>query len=70
MISLFDSRNQYILTEATCTLSLQDNCVHLNSDALWLGSSMIPKQDGICHYICEDSRLNTGPLESDTAGCK
>ncbi|OJJ60297.1 hypothetical protein ASPSYDRAFT_42020 [Aspergillus sydowii CBS 593.65] len=70
MISLFDSRNQYILTEATRTLSLQDDRVHLDGDALWLGSSVIPKQDGICHYVCEDSRLNAGPLESDTAGCE
>lgn len=70
MISLFDRRNQYILTEATRTLSLQDDRVHLDGDALWLGSCVIPKQDGICHYVCEDSRLNAGPLESDTAGCE
>lgn len=70
MISLFDRRNQYILTEATRTLSLQDDRVHLDGDALWLGSSVIPKQDGICYYVCEDARLNAGPLESDTAGCE
>lgn len=70
MISLFNRRDQYILTEATRTLSLQDDRVHLDRDALWLGSSVIPKQDSICHYVCEDSRLNTGPLESDTAGCE
>ncbi|KAJ0419510.1 hypothetical protein BJY00DRAFT_153744 [Aspergillus carlsbadensis] len=64
MISLFDRRTQYILAEATRTLSLQDDRVHLDGDALWLGSSVIPKVEGICHFVCDDSRLNAG-MESD-----
>ncbi|KAL4901232.1 hypothetical protein BDW74DRAFT_160537 [Aspergillus multicolor] len=65
MISLFDRRTQYILTEATRTLSLQDDRVHLDGDALWLGSSVIRKEDGICHFCCQDSVLNTRQCETD-----
>ncbi|RDW67494.1 putative sensor histidine kinase/response regulator [Aspergillus mulundensis] len=65
MISLFDRRTQYILTEATRTLSLQDDRVHLDGDALWLGSSVIRKEDGICHFCCQDSVLNARQCETD-----
>ncbi|KAL2832741.1 hypothetical protein BJY01DRAFT_239700 [Aspergillus pseudoustus] len=65
MISLFDRRTQYILAEATRTLSLQDDRVHLDGDALWLGSSVIPRAEGVCHYVCDESRLNAG-TESDS----
>ncbi|KAL4747977.1 hypothetical protein BDW72DRAFT_162631 [Aspergillus terricola var. indicus] len=67
MISLFDRRTQYILTEATRTLSLQDDRVHVDGDALWLGSSVIPKEDGICHLVCQESSLNASQCESDPA---
>ncbi|KAL4880260.1 hypothetical protein BJY04DRAFT_191501 [Aspergillus karnatakaensis] len=65
MISLFDRRTQYILAEATRTLSLQDDRVHVDGDALWLGSSVIPKEDGVCHYVCDEARLNAGLMEGD-----
>ncbi|KAL4790914.1 hypothetical protein BDV19DRAFT_371503 [Aspergillus venezuelensis] len=68
MISLFDRRTQYILTEATRTLSLQDDRVHSDGDALWLGSSVILKTDGICHLTTEDSCLNAGQVEQDNSG--
>lgn len=61
MISLFDRHTQYILAESTRTLSLQDDRVHVDGDGLWLGSSVIPKEDGICHYCCEEDQLNAGP---------
>ncbi|KAL4986508.1 hypothetical protein BDW68DRAFT_163119 [Aspergillus falconensis] len=67
MISLFDRRTQYILTEATRTLSLQDDRVHVDGDALWLGSSVIPKDDGICHLVCQESSLNASQCDSDPA---
>ncbi|KAL4995223.1 hypothetical protein BDV10DRAFT_175163 [Aspergillus recurvatus] len=67
MISLFDRRTQYILTEATRTLSLQDDRVHVDGDALWLGSSVIPKDDGICHLVCQESSLNARQCDSDPA---
>jgi hypothetical protein len=60
MISLFDRRTQYILAEATRTLSLQDDRVHLDGDALWLGSSVIPKAEGVCHFVCDETKLNAG----------
>ncbi|RAL08055.1 putative sensor histidine kinase/response regulator [Aspergillus homomorphus CBS 101889] len=60
MISLFDRHTQYILAEATRTLSLQDDRVHQDGDALWLGSSAIPKCDGVCHYVCDYDQLNAG----------
>ncbi|KAF7115471.1 hypothetical protein CNMCM5793_002429 [Aspergillus hiratsukae] len=60
MISLFDRHTQYILAESTRTLSLQDDRVHVDGDGLWLGSSVIPKPDGMCHYCCEEDQLNAG----------
>ncbi|KAL3465736.1 hypothetical protein BJX64DRAFT_296990 [Aspergillus heterothallicus] len=66
MISLFDRRTQYILAEATRTLSLQDDRVHVEGDALWLGSSVIPKAEGVCHYVCDESRLNAGQETGST----
>ncbi|KAF7595945.1 hypothetical protein BBP40_004091 [Aspergillus hancockii] len=60
MISLFDRHTQFILAESTRTLSLQDDRVHVEGDALWLGSSVIPKPDGICHYVCDPTQLNAG----------
>ncbi|OJJ46476.1 hypothetical protein ASPZODRAFT_116991 [Penicilliopsis zonata CBS 506.65] len=60
MISLFDRRQQYILAEATKTLSLQDDGVHLDGDALWLGTSVINRQDGVCQYVTDNTSLNAG----------
>ncbi|KAL2816599.1 hypothetical protein BDW59DRAFT_153182 [Aspergillus cavernicola] len=65
MISLFNRRTQYILAEATRTLSLQDDHIHVDGDALWLGSSVIAREDGICHYVLDDSHLNAGHSQSD-----
>ncbi|KAL2807972.1 hypothetical protein BJX63DRAFT_436551 [Aspergillus granulosus] len=60
MISLVDRRTQYILSEATRTINLQNDHVHVDGDALWLGSSVIPKAEGICHYVCIEPWLNAG----------
>ncbi|KAI9374448.1 hypothetical protein BJX61DRAFT_302371 [Aspergillus egyptiacus] len=65
MISLFDRRTQYILAESTRTLSLQDDRVHVDGDALWLGSSVIPREEGVCHFVLDDANLNAGQSESD-----
>ncbi|PYH80547.1 putative sensor histidine kinase/response regulator [Aspergillus uvarum CBS 121591] len=68
MISLFDRHTQYILAEATRTLSLQDDRVHKDGDALWLGSSAIQKCDGVCHYVCDYEQLNAGEESPSNGG--
>lgn len=40
MISLFDSGKQYVIAEATRTLSLQKDAVHAPCDGLWFGASV------------------------------
>lgn len=48
MVSLIDSKHQYILAEATRTLSLVDDTRHAEGDALWLGTTSVSKEDAIC----------------------
>lgn len=40
MISLFDQEKQYVIAEATQTLSLLEDTVHAVSDGLWFGASV------------------------------
>lgn len=40
MISLFDGDKQYVIAEATQTLSLQQDAVHAPCDGLWFGASV------------------------------
>ncbi|KGO68293.1 CheY-like superfamily [Penicillium italicum] len=51
LISLFGRDQQYVLAEATQTLSLQDHTVENDRDALWLGCCVVPKEDGICQQV-------------------
>ncbi|KAJ5416361.1 CheY-like superfamily [Penicillium cf. griseofulvum] len=51
LISLFGRNQQYILAEATQTLSLQDHTVENDRDALWLGCCVVPKEEGICQKV-------------------
>jgi signal transduction histidine kinase len=51
LISLFGRNQQYILAEATQTLSLQDYTVESDRDALWLGCCVVPKEEGICQKV-------------------
>lgn len=48
MVSLLDSTHQYILAEATKTISLVDDNRHAEFDDLWLGSTVVAKSDAIC----------------------
>ena len=48
LISLIDGNHQYILSEATRTLSIQSDTRHGPGDALWLGSVVIPRSKGFC----------------------
>ena len=51
LISLIDSEKQYILVEATRTLSLQSDAYHARDDGLWLGSLTIPRGRGACQVV-------------------
>lgn len=50
MISLIDSTQQYILTEATRTLSLLSDQRHMPGDEVWLGNTIIKRGDAVCHH--------------------
>ncbi|KAK2613242.1 hypothetical protein N8I77_000166 [Diaporthe amygdali] len=50
MISLIDSTQQYILTEATRTLSLLSDHRHMPGDEVWLGNTIIKRGDAVCHH--------------------
>lgn len=57
MISLFDRSTQYVIAEATQTLSLQNDSVHEAGDGLWMGVGEIPKDDGCrCCDIWDERR--------------
>lgn len=57
LISLFGRDQQYVLAEATQTLSLQDHTVENDRDALWLGCCVVPKEDGICQQVASLPKL-------------
>jgi len=48
MVSLIDSKHQYVLAEATRTLSLVDDTRHAEGDALWLGTTSLAREDAVC----------------------
>ncbi|CAI7622392.1 unnamed protein product [Penicillium crustosum] len=58
LISLFGRDQQYVLAEATQTLSLQDHTVENDRDALWLGCCVVPKEDGICQQVASLPKIN------------
>lgn len=47
VVTLIDSRTQYVLAEATRTLSLMDDQRHDPGDELWLGNSRLPRGQGM-----------------------
>lgn len=51
MISLFDRTHQYILAEATRTLSLAGDSVQDDHDSLWLGCCVLPREKGFCKHV-------------------
>lgn len=57
MVSLIDSKHQYILAEATKTLSLVDDTRHAEGDALWLGTTSLAREDAVCQ--CSFTRQYT-----------
>ncbi|OCL14736.1 hypothetical protein AOQ84DRAFT_394277 [Glonium stellatum] len=50
MVSLIDSSQQYILAEATKTLSLISESRYKPGDEVWLGNTIIARDDGVCHH--------------------
>jgi hypothetical protein len=54
-ISLLDEHYQYVLTEATATLSLRAGPAGSGPNSLWLGAAIIPRQWGMCEQILEFS---------------
>jgi hypothetical protein len=61
MISLIDSSNQYILAEATRTVSIASSRA-AEDDELWLGSAVLSRPDA----ICEHCMINTCTAVDDT----
>ncbi|PYH92924.1 hypothetical protein BO71DRAFT_11876 [Aspergillus ellipticus CBS 707.79] len=51
IISLFGRHEQHILTEATRTLSLQDDTDHKASDELWVGSCTMAYDRSFCRAL-------------------
>lgn len=52
MISLFDRERQYVIAEATRTLSLQEDDVHAPGDGLWFGASVWERDsDDFFRYV-------------------
>jgi signal transduction histidine kinase/GAF domain-containing protein len=51
IISLFGRREQHILTEATRTLSLQNDADHNSHDELWVGSCTMSYDRSLCKSV-------------------
>ncbi|KEQ73096.1 hypothetical protein M436DRAFT_47688 [Aureobasidium namibiae CBS 147.97] len=69
MIFFFDSTHAYVLAEATRTLSLQDDTSFDDEgDALWLGTTKIPRGFSICeHTVCLPSNEGTNAQDKDSS---
>jgi signal transduction histidine kinase len=50
MVSLIDSNRQYILAEATRTVSLFSAAAERPEDEVWLGNAILNKFDAVCHH--------------------
>jgi signal transduction histidine kinase/CheY-like chemotaxis protein len=51
MVSLVDSQRQYVLTEATRTLSLTRHTIDRKDDRVWIGSAVLPRKNGLCEIV-------------------
>ncbi|KAL6708312.1 hypothetical protein ACN47E_003236 [Coniothyrium glycines] len=50
MVSLIDSTRQYILAEATRTVSLFSSTAEKAEDEVWLGNAILKKTDAVCYH--------------------
>jgi len=55
MVSLIDTNVQYILAEATQTVSLVDTTKHEADDEVWMGSAAIDRQLAVCGLTFEST---------------
>lgn len=70
MVSLIDSTQQYVLAEATKTLSLVSDQRHKPGDEVWIGNAILKKSDAVCYhtlgqkYTATDEDGNTYTTEA------
>lgn len=70
MISLIDSHRQYILAEATKTVSLFEAQAECPQDDVWLGNAVLNRQDAVCHHTFSSTyTAKTAAGETLTADC-
>jgi hypothetical protein len=55
MVSLIDSHHQYVLAEATRTLSLAGHGAGHEADDLWLGHTILDREDAVCHHVFDST---------------
>ncbi|TID23371.1 CheY-like superfamily [Venturia nashicola] len=68
MISLFDRTQQYVIAEATRTLSLRSDSVYEKDDQLWIGCAVLPKENGICTLVI-DLPVNASSDDPESENC-
>lgn len=64
MVSLFGRDNEYVLAEATRTLSLQDDADYEPGDALWVGCCQLDYERSFCNYVFDSP--DSGELPGKT----
>ena len=61
LISLFDKEREYIIAEATRTLSLQQDDIHAQTDAMYFGTSVLDRQDDFNRQTLKAHRVEAEP---------
>lgn len=62
MVSLIDSNQQFILAEATKTLSLISDERHRPGDEVWLGNTIIKRDSAVCYHTFKSSYTATDDI--------
>jgi len=69
MVSLIDTDHQYILAEATKTVSLMSDARHGSDDQLWLGTAILNREEAVCHHCFTNTyRAKDSATEIDGPG--
>ncbi|KAE9983508.1 hypothetical protein EG328_009848 [Venturia inaequalis] len=66
--SLFDRTQQYVIAEATRTLSLKSDSVYEKDDQLWIGCAIMSKDNGICTLVI-DLPVNASSDDPESEDC-